>query len=81
MSDSLKLAVCVPVAVGLNVTLIEQLPPEFSVAGGAPQVELATVNSLLFVPVMLHERLVSAPEPVLKIVTDFVELVPRLTVP
>jgi len=78
LSESLKLADCAPVAFGLKVTLMAQLAPEFSVV---PHVVLDTVNSLLFAPVMLHERFVSAPEPMLKSVTDFVELLPRVTVP
>lgn len=81
LSVSFKVAVCVPVAFGRNVTLMTQLAPGFSVAGGVPQVVLDTVNSLALVPMMLQEKLMSAPLPVLETVSAFVRLVPRFTLP
>ena len=68
----------VPVLFGLKVTLITQLEPAFSVV---PQVVLDTENRFWSGPVMLQERLRSAPVPVLETVSAFVELVFRLTVP
>lgn len=72
LSASLKLAVSVPVVVGAKVTLMTQLAPGFSVAGAVPQVVLDTENWLGFFPVMLHERLMSAPVPVFATVTPCV---------
>ena len=72
LSVSVKVAVCAPLTVGLKVTLRTQLAPGFSVAGRVPQVVLDTVNLLALVPVMLHEKLMSAPVPVLETVSAFV---------
>jgi hypothetical protein len=59
----------VPELVGLNVTLITQLAPGFSVL---PQVVPDTVNLFPVLPVMLQEKLMSAPVPVLETVTALV---------
>lgn len=72
LSASLKLAVSVPVRVGAKVTLMTQLAPGFNVAGAVPQVVLVTENCRGFVPVMLHEKLMSAPVPVLATFTVWV---------
>jgi hypothetical protein len=69
LSASLKLAFSAPAVVGAKVTLMTQLAPGFSVAGAVPQVVLDTENCVAFAPVMLHERLMSAPVPVLATVT------------
>jgi len=78
---SIKLPVCVPVAFGLNVTLMTQLAPGFSVAGGVPQVVLDTLYILELPELMLQEKLISAPVPVLVTVSAFVNEDPRFTVP
>jgi hypothetical protein len=44
LSLSRRVAFCVPVAVGRNVTLITQLAPAWRVAGAVPQVVLLIVN-------------------------------------
>jgi len=56
--------------------LMTQLAPGFSVV---PHVVLDTVN--LLDPLMLQEKLISAPVPVLLMVSAFVELLPRVTAP
>ena len=72
LSVRFNLAFCPPVAFGVKVTLIRQLAPGFSVAGGVPQVVLDTVNSFALGPVTLQEKLMSAPVPVLATVSGFV---------
>ena len=69
---SLRVAVRVPVALGLKVTFMTQLAPALSVAGGVPQVVLDTVKSLALVPVMLQDKLMSVPVPVLETDSAFV---------
>jgi hypothetical protein len=78
LSVRVSVAVKLPVAVGLKVTLIRQLAPEFN---EAPQVVLAMEYWLAFGPVILQERLMSAPDPVFETVADVVRLFPRLTFP
>lgn len=81
LSVSIRLAVSVPVMVGVKATLMAQLTPGFSVAGGVPQVVLDTENCLGLVPAMLQEKLMSAPVPVLVTVMACVWVVPRGTLP
>jgi hypothetical protein len=69
---SLRLAVRVPVAVGLKVTLSTQLAPAFSVAGAVPQVVLETKKSLALRPVMVQVKLRRGAVPVFVTVSDFV---------
>jgi hypothetical protein len=76
-----RVAVRVPVALGLKVTLMTQLAPAFSVAGGVPQVLLETVKSAALVPVMLQDKFMSAPVPVLETDSVFVWEIPRVTLP
>lgn len=78
MSVSLSVAVWLPVDVGLNVTLRTQLLPGFRVE---LQVVLDTENRFAFVPVILQERLISAPVPVFLTVSALVALLPRVTLP
>lgn len=75
------MAVCAPVVVGLNATLMTQLAPAFSVAGAVPQVVLETVNLLALLPVKVQDKLMSAPVPVFETVSASVALLPRVTVP
>ena len=69
LSVSLNVALKLPVMVGLNVTLMTQFLPALRVV---PQVELDTENWVAFVPVMLQERLLTVPAPVLLTVTPLV---------
>lgn len=74
-----RLALCVPIKAGLNITFITQLWPGLRVI---PHVELAIENwPRLRSPVIFHERFVSAPVPVFEIVSAFVWLVPLVTEP
>jgi hypothetical protein len=81
LSVNLKVADCVPVDAGLNVTLMTQLAPTFSFAGAVPQVVLETLYLFALVPVMLQERLRSAPVPVFEMVSASVAVLPRFTPP
>ncbi len=79
LSVRVRFAVRAPVAVGLNVRLITQPAPGFSVA---VQVVDDIAKSPAFGPVMLQEKLMSAPVPVLVIVSAFGTLVlPTLVLP
>jgi len=62
LSVSVRLAVRVPAAEGVNVMLIKQLAPG---ASAAVQVVEAMAKLVAFGPVMLKEKLMSAPAPVL----------------
>jgi hypothetical protein len=78
LSVRFRVAEYVPVLFGLKVTLITQLEPGFRVV---PQVVLETEYRTELKPVMLQDRLMSAPVPVLETVSASVELVFRLTLP
>lgn len=78
LSVSLRFAVRFPVTVGAKVIENVQLAPALSVV---PQVVLEIENWLALVPVMLQERLTSAPVPVLERVSVLVCLLFRLTFP
>jgi hypothetical protein len=78
LSVRFRVAENVPVLFGLKVTLITQLEPAFSVV---PQVVLDTEKRFASGPVILIDRLRSAPVPVLEIVSALVEFVFRLTAP
>lgn len=73
-----RVAEYVAMLLGLKVTLITQVEPGFSVV---PQVVLDTEYRAALKPVMLQDRLISAPVPVLETVSASVELVFRLTLP
>jgi hypothetical protein len=81
LSVSVRLAVCVPLAFGENITVMTQLAPGFRVAGVLPQVVLDTLNLLWLDPPMLQEKFMRAPVPVLVTVSVFVRLLPRFTLP
>lgn len=75
-----KVALWLPVYHGEKVTLTTQLAPGLSLAGAVPQV-LPAMLKLKKLPLILHDRLRSATELVLLMVTPFVWLLLRLTFP